>query len=70
MDITTIKLHKRTKTSLERFRQKNESYDKTVKRLLSIAKHIKPKLIEGYKRMGKQDLKLLKEWEGASHEIN
>ena len=47
MNSTTIKIHKDTKTEIDRFREyKNESYDEVLKKLIYIVKSIKknPKL--------------------------
>ncbi|MBW2968661.1 hypothetical protein KY314_00910 [Candidatus Woesearchaeota archaeon] len=42
MNTTTIKIYKKTKTQLDRFREyKNESYDELIKKMVYIAKNIK-----------------------------
>jgi len=72
MEITTIKLHKSTKSILEEFKNKDESYDIVIRRLIYNLKrmNLKDDLIEAYKNMGKSDLKILKEWESASNELD
>ena len=72
MDTTTVKLHKSTKSILDKFKDKGESYDVVIKRLISNLKKInlKEELIEAYKSMSKNDLKILKEWENTSNEID
>ncbi len=71
MEMTTIKLQKTTKSSLDRLKNKNESYDQLIQKILSETKkkNLRKRLIEGYKAMGKQDLEILREWETASAEI-
>ena len=71
MDVTTIKIRKKTKSALDKFRSENESYDKVIKKLVSIVRHknMKNQLIEAYKGMGKVDLDILEEWEAASQEL-
>lgn len=69
--ITTIKLQKSTKLELERLKNKSESYNTAIKRLISdaINSNLKADLIEAYKSMGKKDLEMLEEWEQASNEV-
>ena len=71
MEVTTIKLYKTTKAMLDSFKQKNESYDDIITRILSYFKNknLKKELIEAYSNMGKEDLKILGEWENASGEV-
>lgn len=71
MDVTTVKLHKNTKLALDSLRKEQDSYDEVITRLISLAKKrdIKERLVDGYKSMGKADLKLLEEWEIASKEV-
>lgn len=72
MDVTTVKLHKNTKLALDSLRKEQDSYDEVITRLISLAKKrdIKERLVDGYKSMGKTDLKLLEEWEIASKEVD
>ena len=72
MDITTVKLHKYTKSALDELRHNSESYDELISKLISMAKNkdLKNKLIKAYKNMGKSDLELLNDWETASKEVD
>ena len=72
MQITTLKLRKSTKHELDEFRNKNESYDMTIKKIISKIKlkNLKNDLIEGYKSSTKNNLKILGEWENASTELD
>ena len=69
--ITTVKLEKSTKSELEQFRLKSESYNAAIKRLISNARNsnLKAELIEAYKSIGRKDLELLEEWEQTSNEV-
>lgn len=69
--ITTIKLKKSTKSALDHVKDESESYDSAIKKLISHVKNasLKTELIEAYKNMGKDDLKLLEEWDSASNEV-
>ena len=71
MDATTIKLHSRTKSALDKLREENESYENVISRLILQAKNkdLKEKLIAAYKQVGKEELKILGEWESASREV-
>ena len=72
MDVTTIKLQKKTKSALDKFRSGHESYDQVIKKLVSVVKqkNLKKQLIEAYQSMGKADLEILEEWESASRELS
>lgn len=40
MEVTTVKLHSRTKSELDKFREyKNESYDEVIEKIIFIAKN-------------------------------
>ena len=69
--ITTIKLKEKTKDSLMQLKEKSESYDTVVSRLIVITKNksLKQDLIECYSKNSKRDVKLLNEWETASSEV-
>src|SRR3989344_6745359 len=71
MTITTVKLHKNTKSELDTFREHNESYDQIIRNLIGSArdKSIKKKLEQGYRNRGEEDRTLLNEWEIASSEL-
>ena len=70
MDATTIKLHKSTKSALDKLRKENESYENVISKLISQAenKGLKDELIAAYKQVGREDLEILAEWENASRE--
>jgi len=71
MEITTVKVQKRTKLALEELKTESESFDVVIAKLISYARKIdlKKKLIDAYKSMGKKDVLVLKEWETASKEV-
>jgi len=69
--ITTIKLKKSTKSALDHVKDESESYDSAIKKMISHIRNanLKSELIEAYKNMGRDDLKLLQEWDSSSNEI-
>ena len=69
--ITTIKLRKSTKSELDSLKNKVETYDVAIKRLISSTKNknLKFELIEAYSQMGKKDLELLEDWDQSSNEL-
>ncbi|HEV8289345.1 MAG TPA: hypothetical protein VGQ00_00100 [Candidatus Norongarragalinales archaeon] len=71
MNVTTVKVMKRTKAALDEVRKQRESYDDVIFKLVSRVKHesLSAKLVEGYKRVGRDDLRILAEWENASREV-
>ncbi len=68
MEVTTVKVHQRTKMDMDSVKREKETYDDLIQRLLEKEKKkkLREALIEGYKSMGKEDLKELEEWEVAS----
>ena len=65
-NITTIQIHENVKEELTQFKEKNESYEEII---LKLMKHIKMEkrqkaeyIIEGYKEMAKESLEITKEW--------
>ena len=68
MNITTIKLRKTTKDSLEKLRDSDESYDATVRRLIaqSLQEKISQELREGYQNKSSADEELIQVWEGTN----
>ena len=68
MDITTIKLQKKTKSELDKIKQNQETYDEIIQRLVEEGKKKsrKKELIEGYSQIGKKELKEIEEWEAAT----
>ena len=71
MRVTTVKVLKSTKDALNELKNKKESYDEVIRKLVAKVreKTLKDELIEGYKRMGKESLEILEEWESASAEL-
>lgn len=71
MEVTTVKVQKKTKSALDEFREEQESYDDVIQKLVSTAKQkeLKKRLIEGYQNIGRDELELLEEWEPASQEV-
>ena len=65
--ITTIQLREDTKKALLRLREKNETYEEIILNLIKLAEFQKRKqkelLIEGYKEMAVESLKITKEFE-------
>ena len=56
---------------IDELRKENESYETVIGKLISQARNkgLKDELIAAYKRVGKEELKILKEWEAASQEV-
>jgi len=71
MEITTIKIHSRTKHTLDEFGTENESYDQIISRLLAEIKrkNLRNLLIEGYQKNQQRDAMIAEEWEIASSEL-
>ena len=71
MNLTTIKLHKRTKIALDRLKKKTETYDDIINRIIYRLeqKKLQSDLIEGHKKLGEEQLHLLEEWKNASNEM-
>ena len=72
VETTTIKLHRNTKLLLDGVKNKTESYDTTIRRIAILMKkgEIHDQLVEAYKKMTKDELAVLEEWEGTSREID
>ena len=70
VDITTIKLRKSTKISLEKIRTSKESYDDVVKRLIarSIQKIMVQELRYGYQTSSVSNKDMVKLWDGTTAE--
>ncbi len=71
MEATTVKIYPRTKSALDNFKVRDETYDEIINNLIQEVKtkHLKQQLIEAYKNMGKKELRILEEWELASKEL-
>lgn len=69
--LTTVKLRNRTKAALDVLKSERETYDEVISKLVSQAKEktLKSELVEAYKSLGKDELKILEDWETASTEL-
>lgn len=67
--VTTIQLNENVKIALDRMKSNKETYEEVILNLMKIAeKHKREQeqlLMEGYKEMAKESLKIAKEWEGT-----
>ena len=63
--VTTIKIHEDTKQHLDVIKQKRESYDDTIQRILLIEskRKLSEQLIQGYKSMTTKEFDEFKEWD-------
>lgn len=71
---TTIQIHKDVKEELNKLKENvRETYEDVISKLILIFKQIKNAekldLIEGYKEMAKDSLKIAKEWEVTEREL-
>lgn len=71
MNVTTIKLHKRTKLALDEIKAGSETYDEFISKLISEMRNyrLKSELVAAYRSLGKKDLEMLEEWETASAKV-
>lgn len=64
--VTTIQLNEDVKTALDRLKTNKETYEQVILNLMKIAEKCKRDkeqlLIEGYKEMAKESLRISKEW--------
>lgn len=72
MDITTVKIHKKTKMAMDEIKPKNETYDDVITRPTAKAKrqNLVKELVEGYKVRAKENLEILEDWEAASEDLD
>jgi len=67
--VTTIQLNENVKSALDRLKSNKETYEEVILSLMKIAEKCKREqeqlLIEGYKEMAEESLKIAKEWEGT-----
>lgn len=67
--VTTIQLDERVKKALDRMKLGKETYEDVIVNLMKFSEEHKRKhkklLIEGYKEMSGENLKIAKEWEGT-----
>ena len=71
--VTTIQLNEDVKKALDKLRSNKETYEQIILNLMKIAEEQKRKqeelLIEGYKEMAEDSLRICKEWEHADAEL-
>jgi hypothetical protein len=67
--VTTIQLNENVKKALDRFKTNKETYEQVILNLMKIAERCKREqeqlLIEGYKEMAQESLRITKEWEST-----
>lgn len=67
--VTTIQLNENVKSALDRLKSNKETYEKVILNLMKIAEKYKREqeqlLIEGYKEMADESLRITKEWEST-----
>lgn len=67
--ITTIQLNESVKKALDKIKSSKETYEQTILKLMDIAeKYQREKeklLIEGYKEMAEESLRMAKEWDNT-----
>jgi predicted CopG family antitoxin len=72
--ITTIQLNENVKNELDRLKNKKETYEEVILNLMKIAeKHKREQellLIEGYKEMAEESLKINKEFERIEEDFD
>jgi len=73
MMISTIQLREDVKRTLERLKQKSESYEDVIVKLINESEKKKLEqeklLIEGYREMAEDSLRITKEWESTDAKI-
>ena len=72
--LTTIQIHKETKDQLESIKEKNESFEDVIERLIEkneLEKRTDRKLmIKGCIEMAEESLRITKEWEPIDNELD
>jgi len=72
--ITTIQLNDQTKNSLSEIKQQGETYEALIIRMMQLLELKKQKqeelLIEGYKEMADESLKITKEFEAIEEDFD
>jgi hypothetical protein len=67
--VTTIQLNEDVKNALDRMKTNKETYEQVILNLMKIAEKCKREqeqlLVEGYKEMAKESMKITKEWEST-----
>lgn len=72
--ITTIQLNNQTKNSLSELKQRGETYEALIIRMMQLLEVKKREqeelLIEGYKEMAEESLKITKEFEAIEEDFD
>ena len=72
--ITTIQIRENVKNQLDKIKVGRESYEEVILNLMKQAEQCKRSqeqlLIEGYKEMAEESLKITKEWEAVDSELD
>ena len=72
--VTTIQLNENVKNALDRLKSNKETYEEVILSLMKIAKKCKREqeqlLIEGYKEMAEESLKINKEFEAIEEDFD
>ena len=72
--VTTIQLNESVKNALERLKSSKETYEEVIINLIKTAEKFKREqdqlLVEGYKEMAKESLKINKEFEAIEEDFD
>jgi predicted CopG family antitoxin len=72
--VTTIQLNENVKNALDRLKSNKETYEEVILNLMQIAEKQKREqkqlLIEGYKEMAEESLKITKEFEAIEEDFD
>lgn len=72
--ITTIQLREEVKRALDRLKENRETYEEVIVKLVTEVEKNKRNqeelLIEGYKEMAEESLKMQKEWESTDSTLD
>ncbi len=67
--VTSIQLNENVKKELDRLKSNKETYEEVILNLMKVAEKSRREqeqlLVEGYKEMAEESLKIAKEWEGT-----
>jgi predicted CopG family antitoxin len=73
-NITSIQIRENVKDALDRMKTNKESYEEVILNLMKTSEQCKRSqkelLIEGYKEMAEESLKITKEWEAVDAELD
>lgn len=72
--VTTIQLNENVKNALDRLKSNKETYEEVILSLMNIAEKCKREqeqlLIEGYKEMAEESLKITREFEAIEEDFD